>query len=413
MVDFDPEQLKAAENLRVGNILVGGVGSGKSRTSLLWWFHYICGGVVPINESKVYKPITRPVDLYVITTAYKRDTLDWEQEILPFVFDRRKIRFKVDSWNNIAKYEDISNACFIFDEQHVVGYGKWSKTFIKIAHNHNYWILLSATPGDTYSDYMPVFIANRFYKNKNDFEWKHVVYKRFSKFPQIERYINTDILENHIQNIVITMDVKRSTVRHFHTVEVKYDKKLYNIIRKDRFDIWKNRPFKNISGLCAGLRKVVDSDDSRMIAIKHIMQDHPRVIIFYNYTFELNALRLLMKKMDYSYAEWNGELHQPIPKGKQWAYLVQYTAGAEGWNCIDTDTIIFYSLNYSYKIMEQSCGRIDRMNTKFVDLHYYRLVSKAPMDQAILRSVQDKKKFNERTWMHEQGIVIKEKGKTK
>lgn len=404
MVQLDPEQIKAAKDLRVGNILVGKVGSGKSRTALMWWYHYICGGSIPINGKGKHVPITNPVNLYIITTAHKRETLDWQEEMIPFVYDSKKINFVVDSWNNIAKYKDVRDACFLFDEQRVVGYGKWSKTFIKIAHNHNYWILLSATPGDTYSDYMPVFIANRFYKNKSDFDWKHVVYKRYAKFPQIERYINTRQLDQEIDHIVIYMKVERATKRHFNEIKVDFDGKLYEQIRSTRFDIWNNKPYKNISGLCAGLRKIVNGDNSRCVAVKNLLKDHPKAIIFYNYTFELQALRALLDEMNYPYSEWNGENHESIRNTDKWAYLVQYTAGAEGWNCTDTDTIIFYSLNYSYKIMEQACGRIDRMNTNFIDLYYYKLISKAPIDIAIRKSIGSKKKFNERVWLEQQGI---------
>jgi glutaredoxin-related protein len=408
MVNFSTEQLEAAKTIKSGNILVGGVGSGKSRTSLLWWYHYIGGGTVPINESHRSVRMKTPKDLYIITTAHKRDTLDWEEELIPFVYDYTKVHVTVDSWNNIKKYENIKNSCFIFDEQRVVGYGVWSKAFIKIAREGNLWILLSATPGDTYSDYMPVMIANNLYKNKSDFEWHHIVYRRGIRYPVIERYIDTNILDFYIDHLVIKMKVPRHTNRIMQDISVGYDKATYDIIRKKRFDIWNNKPYKNVSGLTAGLRKVVDTDISRSKAVQDILQKHKKAIIFYNYTFELNALRDLMHRLHFPYSEWNGEKHEPILNGDSWVYLVQYTAGAEGWNCITTDTIIFYSLNYSYKIMEQACGRIDRMNTKFIDLYYFRLVSNAPIDKAIAKSISSKKKFNEKIWLEQQGITFKE-----
>ena len=409
MVNFSTEQLEAARTIKSGNILVGGVGSGKSRTSLLWWYHYIGGGTVPINESHKSVRMKTPKDLYIITTAHKRDTLDWEEELIPFVYDHTKVHVTVDSWHNIKKYENIKNSCFIFDEQRVVGYGVWSKAFIKIAREGNSWILLSATPGDTYSDYMSVMIANNLYKNKSDFEWHHIVYRRAIRYPVIERYIDTNILDFYIDHLVITMKVPRHTNRITCDIPVDYDKATYDIIRKKRFDIWNNKPYKNVSGLMAGLRKVVDTDKSRTEAIATILKQHNKVIIFYNYTFELNALRDLMRRLHFPYSEWNGEKHEPILDGDKWVYLVQYTAGAEGWNCITTDTVIFYSLNYSYKIMEQACGRIDRMNTTFIDLYYFRLVSKAPIDRAIAKSISGKKKFNEKLWLEKQGITFKEK----
>ena len=132
-----------------------------------------------------------------------------------------------------------------------------------------------------------------------------------------------------------------------------------------------------------------------------IVEDHPKAIIFYNFDYELEILRNLYYGEDVEIAEWNGHKHQPIPRGDKWIYLVQYTAGAEGWNCITTDTIIFYSQNYSYKVLKQASGRIDRLNTPYTDLYYYHLVSKSGIDLAISRALKNKKQFNETRFVNE------------
>lgn len=390
-------QLAAVNQMKNGCILCGGVGSGKSRTALAYYYQKEGGEIGTENYIPMEDP---PKDLYIITTARKRDTMEWEGELIPFLLSTNsdvniyQNIVVVDSWNNIKKYSDVKNAFFIFDEQRVVGSGTWVKSFLKIAKS-NHWILLSATPGDSWQDYIPVFIANGFYKNRTEFLREHVVYKRFSKFPQVDRYLNTGRLIRLRNSILINMDFKRQTVSHHENVYVRYNVEKYKDITRKRWDIWNDKPLEKASDYCYALRKVVNSDDSRLVAVMEIAEKHPRVIIFYNFDYELELLKGLYYGDNVEIAEWNGHKHQPIPESESWVYLVQYNAGAEGWNCIKTDTIIFYSQNYSYKVMVQSSGRIDRLNTPYTDLYYYHLKSRSGIDLAISKALKDKKKFNE------------------
>ena len=391
-------QLDAVKQMKNGCILCGGVGSGKSRTALA--YYYICQDGVLNTDNYELMDDLRIKDLYIITTARKRDTKEWEGELSPFLLSVDKDvslytnKVVVDSWNNIKKYADVKNAFFIFDEQRVVGSGVWVKSFLKITKNND-WILLSATPGDTWTDYIPVFIANGFYKNRSEFIREHVVYKRFSKFPQVDRYINTGRLIRLRNLVLVNMDFKRQTVSHHEDIYVSYNKEMYKDITRNRWDIWNNKPLENAGDYCYALRKVVNSDEARLSRVLEIMEDHPRAIIFYNFDYELELLKGLYYGEEVEVAEWNGHKHQPIPSSQSWVYLVQYNAGAEGWNCIKTDTIIFYSQNYSYKVMVQSSGRIDRLNTPYTDLYYYHLKSRSGIDLAISKALKEKKKFNE------------------
>lgn len=396
-------QIDAVKNMKNGCILNGGVGSGKSLTSLSYYYLKNSGDEKFLKGGKYVPMSDPPKDLYIITTARKRDTLEWEGELAPFllsVHDDKNIysnKVVIDSWNNIQKYKDVKNSFFIFDEQRVVGSGAWVKAFLKIA-KFNEWILLSATPGDTWMDYIPVFLANGFYKNKTEFIREHVVYSRFCKFPKVDRYINTGRLLRFRREILIDMDFKRETVQHHEDIYVKYDVKMYKDIIKRRWDIWKDEPITNASGLCYALRKVVNTHQSRLDALLDIFSRHNKIIVFYNFDYELEILKDIYYGRDVKVAEWNGHKHEPIPKSKKWVYLVQYTAGAEGWNCIETDTIVFFSQNYSYKIMHQSAGRIDRLNTPYKDLYFYHLKTHSGIDLAISRAIKSKKKFNERAF---------------
>ena len=389
-------QLDAVRRMKNGCILCGGVGSGKSRTALAYYYQEQGGKL----DTKNYVNMQNPRDLYIITTARKRDTKEWEGELVPFLLSTNpdvayyKNKVVVDSWNNIGKYKDVYGAFFIFDEQRVVGSGAWVKAFLNIARK-NKWILLSATPGDTWSDYIPVFVANGFYKNKTAFIREHVVYSRFTKYPKIDHFINTGKLIRYRNDILVTMDFERPTVSHHEDIFCRYDIAKYKDASKLRWDPFKNEPITNAAGLCYVWRKIVNTDDSRQVALLELFEKHPRMIIFYNFNYELDILREVFGNLECEMGEWNGQVHQPVPSSRQWVYLVQYAAGAEGWNCITTDTIVFYSQNYSYKVMQQAAGRIDRLNTKYIDLYYYHLKSRSGIDLAISRALSQKRNFNE------------------
>lgn len=390
-------QLDAVNRMKNGCILCGGVGSGKSRTSLAYYYKEQGGAL----GTKNYIKMKNPKDLYIITTARKRDTLEWEGELAPFLLSKNpevnfyKNKVVVDSWNNIKKYKEVHGAFFIFDEQRVVGSGTWAKAFLNIARKND-WILLSATPGDTWQDYIPVFVANGFYRNKTEFTREHVIYSRFTKYPKIDRFVGTGKLIRLRDSILVDMDFKRLTVSHHEDVYCNYDIPKYKEAMRKRWDPYKNEPIQQASGLCYILRRIVNEDESRQVALLELFEKHPKMIIFYNFDYELDILKEIYYGEKVEIAEWNGHKHQPVPDRNRFVYLVQYTAGAEGWNCTRTDTIVFFSQNYSYKVMQQASGRIDRLNTPYTDLYYYHLKSRSGIDLAIGKALREKKQFNER-----------------
>lgn len=503
VVELRPHQTEAVKKMHNGCILFGGVGVGKSITALAYFFEEVCGGVINNWDWELKK-----VDLYVITTAKKRDLLDWEHEALKFGITKYEddnvngINMVVDSWNNIDKYKDVKDAFFIFDEQRLVGSGAWTKAFIKIAKS-NEWVLLSATPGDTWLDYIPVFVANGFYKNRTEFKHRHVVYNTYSKFPKVDRYLETGHLLRLRNQLLVHMPYERHTTRHSRMVEVSYDQQLFKKVVDERWHVYEKRPLRDVAEQLSVMRKVVNSDASRLEAVRSLIKTHPRLIVFYNFDYELEILRTLASSIGvptapseimsgansglsmetksnapdaelsddpwkgtiwekgwdqeeelrkswakglpndgqtsktlesnsrqclnsnsrtgsgiglstshegrdlspsqdesidttgFQIAEWNGHKHQPIPTTDRWVYLVQYQAGAEGWNCTETDTVVFYSLTYSYKLFHQAHGRIDRLNTPYRDLWYVTLMSKSAIDVAVRKSLRNKQSFNE------------------
>lgn len=418
MIKLKDYQIQAIRELKNGSILCGGVGSGKSLTALAYYIYKECEGEFKCYEEVGEKweclpfintsfiSMKKPRDLYIITTAKKRDSLEWDRECANFTLSTNPdaianiwgVSVVVDSWNNIKKYKDVYGAFFIFDEQRVVGSGTWVKTFLNISRK-NHWILLSATPGDQWSDYIPVFIANGFYKNKTEFNTRHCVFSRFSKYPKIERYIDEKTLIKNRDSILVRMTDNRVTKRHDIYEMCEYDRISYKLIFKDRWNIYDNEPIEETGKLLYLLRKSVNSDLSRIKIVDKILNEQKKLIIFYNFNYELDILKDYLDSINYKYREWNGKRHEELPSGNKWVYLVQYSAGCEGWNCITCNTIIFYSQNYSYRITEQAKGRIDRINTSYTDLYYYIIRSTAPIDTAIYIALKNKKNFNERSFV--------------
>lgn len=389
-------QMEAVQQLHNGSILCGSVGSGKSRSGLFYYFKENGGWI----DENGYVPMKNPQDLYIITTAKKRDSCEWEKELANFLMSSNhevnfyKNQIVVDSWNNIGKYKEVTNAFFLLDEQRLVSYGSWVKTFLKIAKVNN-WILLTATPGDSYMEYLPIFLANGFYKNKAEFSREHIIYSRYTTYPKIDRYINTGRLDRLRRRVLVEMKYKHYINTHHEDIYVSYDIPLYKEIGRNRWNIYKDKPIENASELCYTWRRLVNSDEKRQSALLELYEKHPKMIIFYNFNYERDILLNLYYGEGVEVAEWSGHAHNPVPEGDKWVYICQYTSACEGWECTKTDTIVFYSQSYSYKVMTQAAGRIDRLNTPYKDLYYYHLKSRSGIDLAISKALKDKKNFNE------------------
>lgn len=390
MLQLHPHQIDAVSKMHNGCILVGGTGSGKTLTSLVYVFELMLNGETPVYPKHTYKKPARDIPVHVITTPKKRDSLDWLREAANIPIQLHI----VDSWNNIQKYSHVKDAIFIFDETRVIGSGAWVKAFLKITAN-NQWILLSATPADTWMEMIPVFIANGFYKNRTHFLNEHVIFSRFSKYPKVERYLNISKLIKLRDLIFVKMYYEMHT-EQIHIPRIcEYNRNEYQVLMVNRWNIFKDQPIRDISELCYALRTLVNSDPSRIKELNKIFKKHRKVIIFYNYNYELDILREWCDNKNIPYAEWNGHKHEEIPEEDSWVYICQYTAAQEAWECIETDCIVFYSQTYSYKALIQSAGRIDRMTTQFNKLYYYHLISSSSIDLAIKKSLKTKKNFNE------------------
>lgn len=408
-VELREHQTRALGLLRDGCILRGDVGSGKSIVAMAYYYTKVVGGKVSgiFGETKSLAP-SRPRDLYIITTSKKRNDLEWDGELARFALSRdkslsiSKVNIVVDSWNNIEKYREIKDAFFIFDEQKAIGGGSWAKSFVAISKN-NQWIMLTATPGDSWIEYVPVFLAKGYFRNRTEFITRHVVYSRYAKFPKIERYVDTAPLERYRRSVIVDMPFTKHTTRHIRTVKVEHDEAALKRIVKERWHIFEDRPLKDAAEMFALMRKIVNTDPSRLGEMMNLVEKHDRLIVFYQFNYELEILRILSTVTGIETREWNGHKHEPVPDGEKWLYFVQYTSGSEAWNCITTNVTVFYSRTYSYKVEEQSKGRIDRMNTPYKDLYYYILMSDSSIDKAVAKALRAKQNFNEKIFIEKSG----------
>lgn len=395
---LNPEQQDAVSKLKNGSILYGSVGSGKSLTSLAYYVR-LCGGV-----EFDPKPFPKPMDLYIITPASKRDKCEWDKEIIwLFLHAQTEIKIKIDSWNNISKYKNVQGAFFIFDEQRLVGSGAWVKSFLKIAKK-NKFILLTATPGDNWMDYIPIFLANGFYESRYEFIQEHVVYNPYLKFPKVVRYNNEGKLMYLKRSILVKLlRFEDGKVRHWENILVPHDSNLWNRVYKDRWNPWKNKPVKDATELVYLMRRVANSFETRLEFLWYLHREkHPRIILFYNFDYELELIKKNIGGIPH--AEYNGHKHEPIPDTESWIYLVQYIAGAEGWNCTKTNAVVFWSPTYSYKTMIQAAGRVDRLNSPYDHFYYYRLFTDLLIDKSINEALEKKKNFNEKEFRKKHGI---------
>lgn len=401
-VGLFPHQTEALSRMHNGCILVGAVGSGKSRTGIAYFFQQIGGSIDPFSLP------TNPHDLFIITTARKRDAHEWDGDLLPFLLSTDDenpchVNVTVDSWNNIKKYQNIYGAFFIFDEDHVTGSGSWVKSFYKIA-NKNKWIILSATPGDRWEDYIPVFVANRFYKNKTAFLEQHAIFNPFVKYRKIEKWIGQEKLAWCRKQVIVQMKYQSARSAHHEYFMLDYDKDAVEKLNETKWNPFNDTPIKNASEFCSCLRKIINIDESRQIKLLELCESHKKIIVFYNFDYELNILKNLSYPPDMEIAEYNGHKHEPIPNSESWVYLTQYASSSEAWNTTQTDSILFYSENYSYKTMVQAAGRIDRLTSPFKNLWYYHFSSNSPIDKAITKALKNKKDFNDQSWCESNNI---------
>ena len=121
-----------------------------------------------------------------------------------------------------------------------------------------------------------------------------------------------------------------------------------------------------------------------------------RLIVFYNFTEELDRMIEVCNKLNKPYGVVNGH-EKNINTYENYSdsiTFVQYQAGAMGLNLQKANKIIYYSLPESSALFEQSKKRIHRVGQKNKCL-YYILICRNSVEEKILKALEMRKDFTD------------------
>ena len=122
-----------------------------------------------------------------------------------------------------------------------------------------------------------------------------------------------------------------------------------------------------------------------------------RLIVFYNFTEEMDTMRKIVNEMKREYSLVNGsrkdltcyeEFNDSIT-------FIQYQSGAMGLNLQKANKIIYFTLPLSSELYEQSKKRIHRIGQD-QPCFYYQLIVKGSIEEKILQTLEMRKDFTEK-----------------
>lgn len=125
-----------------------------------------------------------------------------------------------------------------------------------------------------------------------------------------------------------------------------------------------------------------------------IESTNDRLIVFYNFTSELNSMIDICIKADKPYSIVNGETKvlTQYENFSNSVTFVQYQAGAMGLNLQKANKIIYYSLPESSALFEQSKKRIHRVGQKNNCL-YYILICRNSVEESIYATLEKRRDY--------------------
>lgn len=143
--------------------------------------------------------------------------------------------------------------------------------------------------------------------------------------------------------------------------------------------------------LCSYLNK------ERLAAFKDLVQStEDRLIVFYNYTEELNTMLSVIADLERPVSIVNGETKDlsAYENEDNSITFLQYQAGAMGLNLQKANKIIYFSLTDRSELFEQSKKRIHRIGQN-QNCFYYLMMCSGTVEEDILQTLKERKDYTD------------------
>lgn len=394
MITLRSYQQDAVEALLNGkHIVVASCGVGKGFISLEW-----ARG-------------TKKSNVLVITQASKVKSNDFVEEakLLDEKWYNSQSSFTVVSWNSLAKWlkehqsENFADYAIIADEiQRIKNYSTgMGKSFLKIASHTKCWAGFTATPGESWIQMMPYFVACGFVKHKTDFTNKFCVTQSFKGYIEIIGYNHEEVLNKWWSGITYFPDTKEMEkqlpsethkVVHFKA-PTGYAKVLKTKTRLDTDEF-----IDTSMAMCHYLRQLCCSKEKVEWLKEFVESLDTSCVVFYTYIEEGEKIKEALKGV--KIWEINGKKHD-IPTadtiGKHDVVLAQWESGSASLNLQFMNYWVSFSPCYSLTTSCQSRGRIKRIGqTK--PMFYYYLKTDHTIENDIYKALKEKRDFSETVW---------------
>lgn len=141
----------------------------------------------------------------------------------------------------------------------------------------------------------------------------------------------------------------------------------------------------------------------KLDAVQDLIQStNDRIIIFYNFNVELEALKRICSELDRPVSEVNGNVKDLIAyeTRSDSVTLVQYQAGSMGLNLQKSNKIIYFTLTDRSDLFEQSKKRIHRIG-QYRPCFYYTMICKGSVEESVHNTLQKRMDYTDELFAEE------------